>query len=761
LTGYSTGSAAGGSSLTFTSTTSARNVTDLALAAAITTVAYSRVQGNSTTTEVTTVDFANGGATPTVSNALTAGQTMTFAGLTFTANSTVTQTNLAAAFANLQNGVTAAALNASGQSTYGSFSGQLSGYSTGAVSNFKSVSFTSATANTDVTDLVATPSGTLASGPVVTDGIAATSEQATVTFTALKAGQTLTMGGLTFTAVSDTVSTDVAKAFQNLTNGITFTAAATAATAAGVTSGNFTAGVFSGWSSSARSGSTVSFNSTTAESDVANLTATLGTGAAAITSTTQGQVDRRESAKVSFSGLSAGQSLSLAGVTYTAQADLLASAVAAKFTSGAIAAGGIGYSGSLTGWTAAATVSGTNSDEIVFSSSTANLNVTDLTAGVAGTAPTIITTNGGSNNSTETAQVTFNAASMSSGDSITVGGLTFTAGNAGANRAQVAAAFSNLAAGTSGASLSSSNGTFTGTLTGWSTGASNGTGVTFTSATPSAGVDDLTSSVSRRQALNALSGIVIGGLDNQVGENLLTMSGLVNGNLQTQAIKLKDNAANASQTLNFDMFGVQFDVDSFQAQTAGNIGTALASLNSSSASYGTTGAFKPGQVVVSQGTNSALKFQSGSDSSAFIQVDTLNIQTGSSGVAAGSDKPMMDVGSVVADSGVGKLGALGLNDSIDTWQTAFKNAAAAIDQAVEYISTKRATYGSQMNRLSFITTNLTAQSTNLQNSRSAIIDTDFASETAKLTKGQIMQQAATAMLAQANQMPNVILSLLK
>jgi flagellin len=49
----------------------------------------------------------------------------------------------------------------------------------------------------------------------------------------------------------------------------------------------------------------------------------------------------------------------------------------------------------------------------------------------------------------------------------------------------------------------------------------------------------------------------------------------------------------------------------------------------------------------------------------------------------------------------------------------------------------------------------------MSQSRSAIIDTDFAAETANLTKGQIMQQAATAMLAQANQMPNVILSLLK
>jgi flagellin len=41
------------------------------------------------------------------------------------------------------------------------------------------------------------------------------------------------------------------------------------------------------------------------------------------------------------------------------------------------------------------------------------------------------------------------------------------------------------------------------------------------------------------------------------------------------------------------------------------------------------------------------------------------------------------------------------------------------------------------------------------------MDTDFAAETAQLTKGQILQQAATAMLAQANQMPNIVLSLLK
>jgi flagellin len=240
--------------------------------------------------------------------------------------------------------------------------------------------------------------------------------------------------------------------------------------------------------------------------------------------------------------------------------------------------------------------------------------------------------------------------------------------------------------------------------------------------------------------------------DNQVVN--LMMSGSVNGIAQTQYVALSNNAANATQTINFNNFGVSMDVKSYQAQTADQIATKFATLNN-----GTPAA--AGQLVVGQGNNSALKFQSGANSDAFIQIDTLNIQTGSTGATAGSSTEMMTLGRRISQTGAGNLGTLGNLDTIDTWQTAFKNAAAAVDDALEFISTERAVYGSQMNRLSYVSTNLQAQSTNLQNSRSAIVDTDFAAETAKLTKGQIMQQAATAMLAQANQMPNVILSLLK
>ena len=77
------------------------------------------------------------------------------------------------------------------------------------------------------------------------------------------------------------------------------------------------------------------------------------------------------------------------------------------------------------------------------------------------------------------------------------------------------------------------------------------------------------------------------------------------------------------------------------------------------------------------------------------------------------------------------------------------------------LGTQRSQLGAYQNQMEYTLANITELSSNLQSARSRVIDTDYASETAALTKGQILQQAATAMLAQANQMPNVILTLLK
>jgi flagellin len=92
------------------------------------------------------------------------------------------------------------------------------------------------------------------------------------------------------------------------------------------------------------------------------------------------------------------------------------------------------------------------------------------------------------------------------------------------------------------------------------------------------------------------------------------------------------------------------------------------------------------------------------------------------------------------------------------------NAATAItnlDTAIAAVASQRATIGAGINRLQHAIENLTMVSQETSASRSQIEDTDYASATTALAKGQIIQQAATAMLAQANQAPATVLALLQ
>jgi flagellin len=89
------------------------------------------------------------------------------------------------------------------------------------------------------------------------------------------------------------------------------------------------------------------------------------------------------------------------------------------------------------------------------------------------------------------------------------------------------------------------------------------------------------------------------------------------------------------------------------------------------------------------------------------------------------------------------------------------NALKIIDSALANVNNQRASFGALQSRFETAVSNLESTSENLSASRSRIQDTDFAAETAKLTRGQILQQAGTAMLAQANSLPNGVLSLLR
>ena len=93
--------------------------------------------------------------------------------------------------------------------------------------------------------------------------------------------------------------------------------------------------------------------------------------------------------------------------------------------------------------------------------------------------------------------------------------------------------------------------------------------------------------------------------------------------------------------------------------------------------------------------------------------------------------------------------------------TAAQAAITAIDVAIENVSLGRSAMGATMNQLSYSADNMVNISTNIGASRSAILDTDYATASAQLAKNQIISQAATAMLAQANQQPQSVLTLLK
>ena len=90
-----------------------------------------------------------------------------------------------------------------------------------------------------------------------------------------------------------------------------------------------------------------------------------------------------------------------------------------------------------------------------------------------------------------------------------------------------------------------------------------------------------------------------------------------------------------------------------------------------------------------------------------------------------------------------------------------QEAIITIDQAIQSIDAQRADLGAIQNRFENTIGNLQNIAENVSAARGRIKDTDYASETANLSKQQIMQQAGTAILAQANQLPQAVLSLLR
>jgi flagellin len=183
--------------------------------------------------------------------------------------------------------------------------------------------------------------------------------------------------------------------------------------------------------------------------------------------------------------------------------------------------------------------------------------------------------------------------------------------------------------------------------------------------------------------------------------------------------------------------GVSVGAIGADTNTANRASSIAAAINSYSSQTGVSATIldsAPGQVVLSSSTGNITVGLAGTATTAStgLTAATTNATT-STGFAA------LDISSVA-----------GADDAIN-----------AMDAALASVNTTRAQLGAIQNRFESVVSNLATTSENLSAARSRIQDADYASETANMTRAQILQQAGTAMLAQANSAPQNVLSLLK
>jgi flagellin len=158
--------------------------------------------------------------------------------------------------------------------------------------------------------------------------------------------------------------------------------------------------------------------------------------------------------------------------------------------------------------------------------------------------------------------------------------------------------------------------------------------------------------------------------------------------------------------------------------------------------YATVGTTKVAKTLVNGGNGTTWKLDGVTITNANIAADYTQLTAGGTGQASDTNTAINAI-----------------TDPATTAQ--FTSVITAATSYIKNLGEQRTILGAYQNEIEYTVSNITDLSGNLSAAKSRVIDTDYAAETAALTKGQILQQAATAMLAQANQMPNVILTLLK
>lgn len=169
-----------------------------------------------------------------------------------------------------------------------------------------------------------------------------------------------------------------------------------------------------------------------------------------------------------------------------------------------------------------------------------------------------------------------------------------------------------------------------------------------------------------------------------------------------------------------------------------------------------------GAPTTAGGTGTAVTLGAGgaNDSSVVGAKVTLNSSEAFTATSAGVGI-FTGAAAAVQSSALSSVASIDITTVTNGIPTGANSALQIIDSALANLSSSRASLGALQNRFTSVVASLSTTSENLSAARSRILDADFASETANLTRGQILQQAGTAMLAQANALPNGVLALLR
>ncbi len=260
-------------------------------------------------------------------------------------------------------------------------------------------------------------------------------------------------------------------------------------------------------------------------------------------------------------------------------------------------------------------------------------------------------------------------------------------------------------------------------------------------------------------------------------QQLLTAIESIGGRTKFSGVSLLDSDARTTATGKFILQATNnsTDIVSLDAAAFKNIGGGYGAVGATSiavANGSTTFSLATGGVYSSAnvGTEVYLRTITGTNST-YTRVGTVS-GISSNVITVNSTATAVSAGATLVFSGQltqvltndGTTADFSLVESVDklaNTTASFQMVARVSAEYVKSLATQRSTLGAYQNQIEYTVNNVQELSSNLTAARSNVQDTDYATETANLTKNQILQQAATAMLAQANQMPNVILSLLK